>query len=144
MEDLIETDVHLAKTASSLLEKLALDLDSVKQELAINLDPLSSSSLLVQLLTFIELAAPKKFWKSTQFSPIFSAIKAAAIRTVIESPNDDTVMIALFKDESIVRKLVEWIEKPVTGREDLIICASHMLGALTRNGECDSYTREWR
>lgn len=73
---------------------------------------------------------------------MFSTIKSAVVRSVIEAPNSDFVMDKIFEDGKlevggkswIVKKLVGWMEEEKVGREDLLILGSHMLAALGRKG----------
>ncbi|GAA5933038.1 hypothetical protein JCM1841_003223 [Sporobolomyces salmonicolor] len=150
--DFLDTDIELLSISAALLEGLSIDLDSIKELLAFStFNPsLSSpdSSLLEHLLAFIRSSAPPQYWQHATDDPdraakAFSTVKAAVIRAVVEAPNSDVVMERLWKDTSveggkswIVEKLVLWLEEAQQeGREDMLICAAHMLAGLGRRDE---------
>ena len=68
----------------------------------------------------------------------FATVKSAVVRAVVEAPNSDAVMDKLFMHGEgknwVLEKLVEWVGETREGREDLLICAAHMLAALGRKG----------
>ncbi|KAK4705703.1 hypothetical protein P7C70_g506, partial [Phenoliferia sp. Uapishka_3] len=140
---LLDTDLALLTVSASLLEALSIDLESAKQSLAFS--PYSTdSTLLAQLLSFIESATPPKHWErllEDEDKKVFGTVKTAVVRAVVEAPNSDEVMDKLFnKSEGegknwIVEKLVGWVGETKEGREDLLICAAHMLAALGRKDE---------
>ncbi|GAA6043604.1 hypothetical protein JCM8097_008283 [Rhodosporidiobolus ruineniae] len=121
------------------------------------------SSLLEHLLAFIHSAAPPPYWAHS-LSPdteedtaaglartekAFSTIKAAVVRAVVDAPNSDEVMERLWRETKVrkegeegegrswlVEKLVLWLEEAQgQGREDMLICAAHMLAGLGRKDE---------
>ncbi|GAA6006995.1 uncharacterized protein JCM10292_003424 [Rhodotorula paludigena] len=156
--DYLDTDVELLTVCSSLLETLALNLDSVKSALAFSTYapslPYPQSTLLHHLLTFIHKAAPPPYWMTATSEPerlakAFSTTKASLVRAVVEAPNSDLVMERLWAETRssddlegkswLVEMLVSWVEEAQSeGREDMLICAAHMLAALGRK---DEYTR---
>lgn len=149
--DLAETDLDLLTTSASLLETLSVDLDLAKLDLAFARYPSSASAsalsptdtLLARLFDFVEHAAPPAYWAGVGESGSgfgdkeFATVKSAVMRAVVEAPNSDEVMNRLFAGEGrswVVEKLVGWVGSPTEGREDLLICAAHMLAALGRKG----------
>ena len=146
--DFAETDLELITTAASLLEGLSIDLDLAKHDIAFAPYPPASSSssdtLLGKLFDFVELASPPAYWGGLSEDggafgeKGFATVKSAVMRAVVEAPNSDGVMNRLFSGEGkswVVEKLVGWVRKPKEGREDLLICAAHMLAALGRKGK---------
>lgn len=141
----IDTDLELLTPAASLLESLSIDLASSKQEIAFALYA-PPTTLLSRLFTFVESASAPTYWVRESDDPAavekaFGAIKSAVVRTIVESPNSDVVMEKLFGEQEeeggknwVVEKLVKWVEEDKEGREDLLICAAHMLAALGRKG----------
>lgn len=131
--DLIDADVEIVTAAATLIEGLALKLDTVKESLA-------AQCLVPPLLDFVEFAMPPPHRSEADDIKAFSAIKASVVRALVEVPNSEVVMAELFsasKEDSIVPRLVSWLEAPAT-RQDLIICATHMLAALGRTGPSSS------
>ncbi|GAA5878537.1 hypothetical protein JCM1840_005541 [Sporobolomyces johnsonii] len=150
--DFLDTDIELLNISAALLEGLSIDLDSIKELLAFStFNPSLSypdSSLLEHLLAFIKSAAPPSYWQhatddADRTAKAFSTVKAAVVRAVVEAPNSDVVMERLWKDTSaeggknwVVEKLVLWLEEAQQdGREDMLICAAHMLAGLGRRDE---------
>lgn len=138
--------------AASLLEGLSIDLDSAKAEIAFAPFPPSpppltpTNPLLSRLFDFVELASPPPYWAQVGEDGTFGAkgfatVKSAVMRAVVEAPNADAVMNKLFIERGengkswVVEKLVGWVREPKEGREDLLICAAHMLAALGRKGQ---------
>ena len=112
-------------------------------------------SLLERLLDFIESAKTPSYWLEGSDDPAriekaFSAIKASVVRAVVEAPNSDEVMKRLWTETRVeneaegrtesrswlVERLVKWLHVADvnSGREDLLICAAHMLASLGRKG----------
>ncbi|KAM0748690.1 hypothetical protein T439DRAFT_327961 [Meredithblackwellia eburnea MCA 4105] len=157
--DLLDTDLELLTQSASLLEALSIDQETAKQEIAFAIfDPHPPTSerdgettLLSHLFSFIESSTLPSNWTSihssdpTYATKAFSTIKSAVVRAVVEAPNSDVVMARLFAHQAegdggkkknwILQKLVSWIGANKTGREDLLICAAHMLAALGRKDE---------
>lgn len=159
-EDWIDTDIELLTISTSLLEGFCLDSDAVKAELAFATYDSETSgaptTLLHRLLDFIEHAEPPAYWSTwsddaTRTAKAFAAIKASIVRAVVETPNLDEVMRRLWTETRVdeigktdgkgqswlVERLVQWLRnaKIDDGREDLLICAAHMLASLGRKGE---------
>lgn len=148
---LLSTDLDLLTLSASLLESLSVDLSPAKESLAFA-PYSSSSSLLAHLFTFIESSSPPYHWSASYedesgltpdagAAKAFATIKSAVVRAVVECPNEDSVMNQLFEGEEgekswVVERLVRWVEEAKEGREDLMICAAHMLAALGRKGTC--------
>ncbi|GAA5971141.1 hypothetical protein JCM11641_004159 [Rhodosporidiobolus odoratus] len=148
--DFLDTDIELLSVSAALLEGVTIDLDSSKSILAFSTynSTLSypSSSLLEHLLTFIHSASPPSYWSTASDDPerttkAFSTIKAAVVRAVVEAPNSDEVMERLWKETRteegekswLVQKMVLWLEEAQgAGREDMLICAAHLLAGLGR------------
>lgn len=152
--DYLDTDVELLTVCSSLFETLALNLDSVKSALAFSTYapslPYPQSTLLHHLLTCVHTAAPPPYWTTATSEPerlakAFSTTKASLVRAVVEAPNSDLVMERLWTETRssdgrvgrswLIEMLVRWVEEAQgEGREDMLICAAHMLAALGRKG----------
>lgn len=115
----------------------------------------SQKPLLERLLDFIESAKTPSYWLEGSDDPpriekAFSAIKASVVRAVVEAPNSDEVMKRLWTETRVeneaegraesrswlVERLVKWLHVADvnSGREDLLICAAHMLASLGRKG----------
>ncbi|BGP16884.1 hypothetical protein JCM10213v2_004892 [Rhodosporidiobolus nylandii] len=155
--DFLDTDIELLSVSAALLEGTSIDLDSAKTTLAFSAYsaslPYPSSSLLSHLLTFIHSASPPPFWSTASDDPArtakaFSTIKAAVVRAVVEAPNSDEVMERLWRETKtpveegegekswLVEKMVLWLEEAQgEGREDMLICAAHLLAGLGRKDE---------
>lgn len=138
----VEDDLSLLSEAAGLLEAVALDSEAVKEELgtAVLKD---DKRLLGRLMDFVESSELPPHWIALSENKdaalkSFSLVKSAVVRAIVEVPNSDKMMNQLFafghKSWLIVR-LVNWLEKAVAGRGDLLICAAHMLAALARKGE---------
>ncbi|KAL8276235.1 hypothetical protein RQP46_011352 [Phenoliferia psychrophenolica] len=147
--DHVESDLELLTCSASLLEALSIDLELAKQEIAFASfssssppsSPSPSSTLLSHLLTFIDTASPPPHWPEDAASAkAFGTVKSGVVRAVVESPNSDVVRDKLFMAGQgtknwVLEKLVEWVGETKEGREDLLICAAHMLAALGRKDE---------
>lgn len=100
-----------------------------------------------------ESALEKKELLKREREKLFSLVKASVIKSVVECPNSDTVMNSLFDFTNggknwVVEQLIRWIDPSVgldeddeeeleriePTRDDLLICATHMLAALGRKG----------
>ncbi|GAA5953033.1 hypothetical protein JCM3765_003039 [Sporobolomyces pararoseus] len=152
-ESHLDTSIELLSISAALLEGLTLDHDIHKQTISLSSYDSSSPSpsLLYRLLEFIECASPPTEWTKNQeekkrLEKTFEVVKAATIRAVVEGMNDDKVMHELWKLEGsgggkggnwLVEKLVSWLEQESKGgkREDLMVCASHMLAGLGRSDQ---------
>lgn len=97
-------------------------------------------------MTFVEDAFPPSYWSAAgeehepaALDKAFSTVKSAVVRAIVEVPNSDLVMNQLFAVGQgkgwVVERLVKWVEESRDGREDMLICAAHMLAALGRKGE---------
>ncbi|KWU41325.1 hypothetical protein RHOSPDRAFT_37134 [Rhodotorula sp. JG-1b] len=170
LEDWIDTDIELLTISASLLEGVVLESEEAKVELAFSSEDASSSaspkSLLERLLDFIESAKTPSYWLEGSDDPAriekaFSAIKASVVRAVVEAPNSDEVMKRLWTETRVeneaegraesrswlVERLVKWLHVADvnSGREDLLICAAHMLASLGRKDEYTlSLVRDYR
>ena len=147
---LLSTDLDLLTLSASLLEALSIDLDATKEALAFAPYSSPDDSLLARLFAFIESSSPPYHWSASYedesglkpdagAAKAFATIKSAVVRAVVECPNSDTVMERLFVGGEggkswVVERLVRWVEETKEGREDLLICAAHMLAALGRKG----------
>jgi hypothetical protein len=145
---LLETDLDLLTSSASLVESLALALDTAKESIAFDLLPSSNSTVLSSLFDFIESSHPPSHWSQAwkdedgvvvDALKVFTGIKASVVRAVVEAPNSDVVMERLFASEGkernpILERLARWVREPKEGREDLLICAAHMLAAFGRKG----------
>ncbi|KAK4057274.1 hypothetical protein OIO90_001771 [Microbotryomycetes sp. JL221] len=152
-----ETDLELLTNASSMLEAISIDHEEAKLALGLGLFPLQrdtneSTTLLSQLMDFVETTTVPSNWDlagriDSATDKAFSLIKSATIRAIVEAPNSDLVMNKLFaigNKSWLVVRLVGWLEKDQTGREDLLICGSHMLAALARKDEhCVSLVHQY-
>lgn len=145
VSDHIDFDLELLTNAAALLEGLSIDLETAKQELGFALYA-DEQPILSHLMTFVEDATPPSYWSATgeeqepaALDKAFSTVKSAVVRAIVEAPNSDLVMNQLFAvgqgKSWIVERLVKWVEESKEGREDLLICAAHMLAALGRKGE---------
>lgn len=147
--DFLDTDLEMLTLSASLLEGLSIDLELAKQEIAFvayaPAAPAPGSTLLSHLFNFIDSAAPPANWakfgetEEEGFgAKAFATVKSAVVRAVVEAPNSDAVMDKLFMHGEgknwVLEKLVEWVGETREGREDLLICAAHMLAALGRKG----------
>ncbi|GAA5988181.1 hypothetical protein JCM10908_002098 [Rhodotorula pacifica] len=163
VEDWIDTDIELLTISASLLEGIVLDSDEAKSRLAFSPADAGSSaaqeSLLSRLLDFVETAKTPASWTEWTEDPArvekaFSAIKASVVRAIVEAPNSDEVMERLWSETRLssgdgteaefrhskswlVERLVQWLRRSEIddGREDLLICAAHMLASLGRRDE---------
>ncbi|GAA5975022.1 hypothetical protein JCM5350_004548 [Sporobolomyces pararoseus] len=149
----LDTSIELLSISAALLEGLTLDHDIHKQTISLySYDSSSPSpSLLYRLLEFTEFASPPTEWTKNEgekerLGKTFEVVKAATIRAVVEGMNDDRVMHELWKLEGsrngkggnwLVETLVAWLEHASKGgkREDLMVCASHMLAGLGRSDQ---------
>ncbi|GAA5936520.1 uncharacterized protein JCM15063_001909 [Sporobolomyces koalae] len=149
----LDTSIEMLSVAASLLEGLALDHPIPKQTIALATyqsdAPSPSSSLLYQLLDFVELAEPPHTWPTRDGSErqrlqkTIETVKAATIRAIVECTNDDLVMQEVWKWTTgtedgqpknwLIEKLVKWLSDGKNDREDLTVCASHMLAGLGRS-----------
>ncbi|GAA6003046.1 hypothetical protein JCM10207_001961 [Rhodosporidiobolus poonsookiae] len=160
--DFLDTDIEILTVSAALLEGVAIDLDAAKEALAFSTFNSSlsypDSTLLEHLLAFIKSASPPPYWShatddQARTAKAFSTIKAAVVRAVVEAPNSDEVMERLWTETRVpsegteadgerkswlVDKLVLWLEEAQgQGREDMLICAAHMLAGL---GRSDAHT----
>lgn len=108
-----------------------------------------ATPLLGDLMTFVKSASPPSYWSLAEgaeehdpaaLEKAFSSVKSAVVRAIVEAPNSDVVMHQLFGASGqgkswVVERLVKWVEETQQGREDMLICAAHMLAALGRKGE---------
>ncbi|GAA5896449.1 hypothetical protein JCM6882_001016 [Rhodosporidiobolus microsporus] len=156
--DHLDTDIEILSICAALLEGVVIDLDATKETLAFSpLDASSApSSLLRALFTFIKSASPPPYWShatddAARTEKAFSTVKAAVVRAVVEAPNADRVMDRVWgetregtegkKERSwVVEEMVRWLrEAGAEGeegkREDMVICAAHVLAALGRKDE---------
>lgn len=159
-EDWIDTDIELLTISASLLEGIVLESEEAKLAIAFSSEDAGSSaslnSLLERLLDFIEFAKTPSCWlektdDTARIEKAFSAIKASIVRAVVEAPNSDEVMNRLWTETRVenkpeggaesrswlVERLVKWLHfaDVDSGREDLLICAAHMLASLGRKDE---------
>jgi len=146
----LDTCIELLSISAALLEGLALDHEIHKQTISLSsYDSTSPSpSLLYRLLEFVEFASPPSEWtrneeEKKRLAKTFEVVKAATVRAVVEGMNDDKVMHELWKlggeakgGNWLIEKLVGWLDEESKGwkREDLMVCASHMLAGLGRSG----------
>lgn len=148
VSDHIDTDLELLTTAATLLEALSIDLETAKQELGFALYT-DKQPILGHLMTFVENASSPSYWSAAgeeqepaALDKAFSTVKSAVVRAIVEAPNSDLVMNQLFAvgqgKSWVVERLVKWVEESKDGREDMLICAAHMLAALGRKGESQS------
>ncbi|GAA5872973.1 hypothetical protein JCM8547_003277 [Rhodosporidiobolus lusitaniae] len=152
--DYLDTDIELLSVSAALLEGTLLDLDSAKLALAFSTYNPSlsypSSTLLEHLVAFIKSAFPPPYWAAStehqaRTEKAFSTVKAAVVRAVVEAPNSDEVMQRLWKETKVkgeggkswlVEKMVLWLEEAQgEGREDILICAAHLLAGMGRKDE---------
>jgi hypothetical protein len=147
----LDTCIELLSISAALLEGLALDHDIHKQTISLtSYDSTSPSpSLLYRLLEFVEFASPPSDWtrseeETKRLAKTFEVVKAATVRAVVEGMNDDKVMHELWKLDGeakggnwLIEKLVCWLDEESQDgkREDLMVCASHMLAGLGRSGK---------
>lgn len=153
--DYLDTDIELLTISASLLEGVVQNSDAAKSAIAFSTFdpslPYPQRTLLHHLIDFIKTARPPPYWSSVSDDPArtekaFSTIKAAIVRAVVEAPNSDEVMERLWEDTKngkdaatggkswLVEELVRWLEEAEEGREDMLVCASHMLAGLGRRG----------
>lgn len=153
--DRLDTDIELLTISASLLEGIVQNSDDAKAAIAFSTFdaslPYPQSTLLHHLLDFITTARPPSHWSSVSDDPArtekaFSTVKAAVVRAVVETPNSDEVMERLWKETRggkggagsekswLVEELARWLEDVQDGREDMLICAAHMLAGLGRRG----------
>lgn len=153
--DYLDTDIEILTISASLLEGIVQDSDAAKLAIAFSTFdpslPYPQRTLLHHLLAFVKTARPPSYWSSVSDDPArtekaFSTIKAAVVRAVVEAPNSDEVMERLWDDTRrgegvatgdkswLVEKLVRWLDEAEEGREDMLVCASHMLAGLGRRG----------
>ncbi|CDR42013.1 RHTO0S06e08768g1_1 [Rhodotorula toruloides] len=154
--DYLDTDIELLTISASLLEGVVQNSDAAKSAIAFSTFdpslPYPQRTLLHHLIDFIKTARPPPYWSSVSDDPArtekaFSTIKAAVVRAVVEAPNSDEVMERLWEDTKngkdaatggkswLVEELVRWLEEAEEGREDMLVCASHMLAGLGRRDE---------
>ncbi|GAA6060054.1 hypothetical protein JCM10212_001051 [Sporobolomyces blumeae] len=151
--DFVDTDIELLSISAALLEGLSLDHASVKSTIALSTydstSPSPSSRTLSRLLDFIESSTVPSLWTSgtdelERVTKAHSTVKAAVVRAVVECPNDDSVMEALWSESKgdqkgnwLVERLVGWLEREGDEgwREDLVVCAAHFLAGLGRRDE---------
>ncbi|SCV69780.1 BQ2448_1174 [Microbotryum intermedium] len=138
--DFVDSDIELLTLAAALLEATSIDLVSVKKQLAFS-DYLPEQRLLPLTFNFIESARLPDAWltiagaERPNAEKAFAMIKAAVVRAVVEAPNDDEVMLEFMRQEWLVKRLIGWLEMGQTvERDDLLVCASHMLAAIGRKG----------
>ncbi|GAA5898434.1 uncharacterized protein JCM6883_001021 [Sporobolomyces salmoneus] len=148
----LDTCIELLSISSSLLESLTLAHDVHKQTISLSSYSDDSPSLLSQLIEFIEYASPPSEWTRTpkekqRLEKTFEVVKASTVRAIVEGMNDDNVMHELWRvggsagtgkgGNWLIDKLVGWLEEGANGRtrEDLMVCASHMLAGLGRSDE---------
>lgn len=151
-EDWLDTDIELSTIAASLLESVCLESDEVKSTIALSAYDAAATEppprLLARLLDFIQDGVAPTTWSDWTYNrprtaKAFSAIKASVVRAVVETPNSDEVMQQLWSETRpdepnwLVERLVGWLRdaKLDDGREDLLICAAHMLASLGRRGQ---------
>jgi hypothetical protein len=145
----IDFDLDVAAQGSELIESLSLELESVKDYLGLQSYTVEGTTpILFHLLDFIEKSTlPLSYSNLAEDPPSaikgFSKIKSAIVRASVEVPNSDVVMEMMFNPgddfkgsrmSMIISRAVWWIKDPVEGREDLLICATHLLAALGRKG----------
>lgn len=138
----VENDISLLTEAAGLLEAVAMDVESVKEELGAGQLSESEGRILPRLMDFVESGEPPEYWlscveDSSELQKNFALVKSAVVRAIVEVPNSDKMMNSLFAyghKSWLVVRLVDWMEKASENREDLLICASHMLAALARKG----------
>uniref|UniRef100_A0A0K3CCD8 FGENESH: predicted gene_3.532 protein n=1 Tax=Rhodotorula toruloides TaxID=5286 RepID=A0A0K3CCD8_RHOTO len=154
--DYLDTDIEILTISASLLEGIVQDSDAAKLAIAFSTFdpslPYPQRTLLHHLLAFVKTARPPSYWSSVSDDPArtekaFSTIKAAVVRAVVEAPNSDEVMERLWDDTRrgegvatgdkswLVEKLVRWLDEAEEGREDMLVCASHMLAGLGRRDD---------
>lgn len=151
----IEFDLDVAVQSGELIESLALELESVKEYLGLeSYTAEGTTPILFHLLDFVEKSSLPRSYTNLSGDPLsaikmFSKLKSAVVRAVVEVPNSDVVMNMMFNPgddfrgsrmSMIISRAVWWIKDPVVGREDLLICATHLLAALGRKGKCDTST----
>ncbi|BGP56128.1 hypothetical protein JCM8202_005895 [Rhodotorula sphaerocarpa] len=151
-EDWLDTDIELSTIAASLLESVCLESDEMKSTIALSAYDAAATEppprLLARLLDFIQDGVAPTTWSDWTYNrprtaKAFSAIKASVVRAVVETPNSDEVMQQLWSETRpdepnwLVERLVGWLRdaKLDDGREDLLICAAHMLASLGRRDE---------
>ncbi len=145
-------DIEILTTCAALLESLSLDSEAVKQEIALGLfvdEPVSVSSdtLLSQLFDFIQHAKTPTSWKvgseisNQESEKAVSRIKTATVMAVVEARNSERVIQDVMEESMgynwIVEPVREWTlnaDGEGESRDDLLICATHMLAALGRTG----------
>ncbi|BGP25265.1 hypothetical protein JCM10295v2_004188 [Rhodotorula toruloides] len=151
--DYLDTDIELLTISASLLDGIVQDSDAAKSAIAFSTFdpslPYPRCTLLHPFLKFIKTARPPSYWTTVSDDPArtekaFSTIKASIVRAVVEAPNSDEVMERLWKETCgedgaetsgknwLIEELVRWLEEAEDGREDMLICSSHMLAGLGR------------
>ncbi|GEM07836.1 GTP binding protein [Rhodotorula toruloides] len=154
--DYLDTDIELLTISASLLDGIVQDSDAAKSAIAFSTFdpslPYPRCTLLHPFLKFIKTARPPSYWTTVSDDPArtekaFSTIKASIVRAVVEAPNSDEVMERLWKETCgedgaetsgknwLIEELVRWLEEAEDGREDMLICSSHMLAGLGRRDE---------
>lgn len=149
--DDVDLNIDIISQAAQLIESLSMEVESAKEEIGLAMYS-TQSSLLSLLIDFIQFATlPASFALAAEdfsvVSKAFSNVKSAIVRAVVEAPNSDTVMEKLFAlgQQStsgrswIIERMVDWLERPTEGREDMVICATHLLAALGRKGSVLSF-----
>lgn len=145
LQSLAEADADLIEEASTLLETLSLDVESVRTALA-------DRSLLEPIVDFIEKAHYPSEWDSTSsewrkaHAKTFDLCKGALIKAVITVAGEDQNMDELWQagegeipDSWFVKRAIGWIMDHSTTksstRDDLLICGTLSLGNLARRGQ---------
>ncbi|KDE06742.1 hypothetical protein MVLG_02938 [Microbotryum lychnidis-dioicae p1A1 Lamole] len=139
--DFVDSDIELLTHVAALLEAISIDLVAVKKQLAFA-DYVPEQPLLPLTFDFIESARLPDAWltiagtERVNVEKAFAMVKAAVVRAVVEAPNDDEVMLDFMRQEWLVKRLIGWLDLGQTGeRDDLLVCASHMLAAIGRKDE---------
>ncbi|KAK4051403.1 hypothetical protein OIV83_002887 [Microbotryomycetes sp. JL201] len=152
VSDRTSVDLELITNASSLLEAVAIDHEQARQALGLRALSDDGGLILAQLMDFVESSSVPQYWSkregdSSGLEKSFSLVKSAVVRAIVEAPNSDVVMNKLFAlghKSWLVIRLVNWVQEAQQGREDLLICASHMLAALARRDEhCVSLVHQY-
>ncbi|KZS99283.1 hypothetical protein SISNIDRAFT_448166 [Sistotremastrum niveocremeum HHB9708] len=142
LQSLAETDADLIEEASTLLETLSLDVDSIRTSLA-------DRASLEPIVDFIEKAHYPSEWEFTSsewqkaHEKTFDLCKGALIKAVVTVAGEDQNMDTLWQtsegetpDAWFVQRILQWITAHGSGkgsaRDDLLICATLSLGNLAR------------
>jgi hypothetical protein len=143
---LVTADLETLEESTTLLESLALDSEAIRMELAQSLN--GSSSLLQQLLDFIEFGNYPEYWnldteeEQKRRKKAFDLYKGAIIKTLVSVAEERKALKTLWDKESssgeiFVTKMINWIRAgtgTVANRDDLIIAGCLALGNLARSG----------